>query len=221
MCVYGFLLAAQVNTYAVMGWTMTHLLEHTSAAVLCALVPYARHARSDRHVSEYRSAEAMAEQARVVRSHGEGLSLAALDDMNFLGLCILEAARLEIVGSTFRLALRDTQFGAIDIPRGHLVCMYTGTRTERSLAERTASDIRFLVSVASVHLNEDIFTEPLRYDPFRLMPGLPPSLSLVRCVLLHVSSRQGVKSTNDIHTHCSCLEAAPMLVSAKNSLPWS
>jgi hypothetical protein len=25
-----------------------------------------------------------------------------------------------------------------------------------------------------VHLNEDIFTEPLRYDPFRLMPGLPP-----------------------------------------------
>ena len=54
--------------------------------------------------------------------------------MTFLGHCIIEAARMEIVGSSFRLALRDSEFQGFDIPAGDLVCLYTGTTHATSFA---------------------------------------------------------------------------------------
>jgi len=44
-------------------------------------------------------------------------------------VCLQEAARLEIVGSAFRLAMTDVQYGDMLIPKGRLVCLYTGAPT--------------------------------------------------------------------------------------------
>eukprot|EP00698_Gefionella_okellyi_P006863 TRINITY_DN1652_c0_g1_i2.p1 TRINITY_DN1652_c0_g1~~TRINITY_DN1652_c0_g1_i2.p1 ORF type:complete len:327 (-),score=72.68 TRINITY_DN1652_c0_g1_i2:161-1141(-) len=128
LCLYGFLFAAQTNTYAVMGWTLTHLLEREGASAL---------------------QQALTEQDMVIQKHGTQLSLAALDDMTYLGHCINEAARLEVVGSSFRAVLNDQRYKQFTIPKGYIVCLYT----------------------ASVHLNDSMFSDANRFDPDRYLPG--------------------------------------------------
>ncbi len=67
--------------------------------------------------------------------------------MTFLGNVVLEAARLEISGGSFRLVMKTHTYKNFVLPKGHLVTVYT----------------------PSVHRNPELFPNPDTFDPDRLL----------------------------------------------------
>eukprot|EP00026_Physarum_polycephalum_P006902 Phypoly_transcript_06955.p1 GENE.Phypoly_transcript_06955~~Phypoly_transcript_06955.p1 ORF type:complete len:516 (+),score=76.50 Phypoly_transcript_06955:148-1548(+) len=102
LALYGFLFAAQTNTYGVFAWTLIHLLQNKPL--------YER---------------ALEEQKEVISKHGPHMSMAALDAMTFLGNSMLEAARLEIGSGTFRLVKQPQFYKNFELKKGNLVTIYT------------------------------------------------------------------------------------------------
>eukprot|EP01112_Ceratiomyxa_fruticulosa_P022368 TRINITY_DN8167_c0_g1_i1.p1 TRINITY_DN8167_c0_g1~~TRINITY_DN8167_c0_g1_i1.p1 ORF type:complete len:498 (-),score=82.41 TRINITY_DN8167_c0_g1_i1:179-1672(-) len=154
ICIYGFLFAAQANTYAVAAWMIIHLLLNESV-------------RED----------ILREQKEIIETEGEAFSLKALDKMVLLGNTVLEAGRLEISGNSFRRVMNDkfvdvhhNQFDYEHNSNSENNSESNEKESSRSTRYLLPKDYLVCLYSPSVHWTPKIYSNPENFEPSRFMP---------------------------------------------------